>query len=35
MIKCPICGEWNKDYDSERIKCWNCDYKIITDDIDL
>ena len=30
MVICPMCKEKNKDYDSERIKCWNCGYKIKT-----
>ncbi len=24
MIRCTACGHWNKEYDSERIKCHNC-----------
>jgi len=27
-MTCPICNEENKEYDAERVKCWNCGYKM-------
>jgi len=24
MIRCTECGHWNKEYDSEKIKCSHC-----------
>ena len=30
MLKCPVCKFKNKEYDSEKVKCWNCGTMIVT-----
>lgn len=29
-MNCPYCKADNKNYDSERVKCWNCENKFYT-----